>query len=163
MQKTYAKTRDRAGRRVSKGGLAPLEKPVKPTQRLELSNRLKPVFPTRSTFLTGFTLVELLVVIAIIALLMAILIPALARAREAAKRAVCLNNLGQLSKAWNMYADDNAERICSFSVFRTHCYWPCPTWDDRGGDENSDKTVYAGQWAWFEFPHKWNSTSHFIT
>ncbi len=55
----------------------------------------------------GFTLIELLVVISIIALLMAILMPALARAREQGKRAVCLNTLRQLMLAWIMYADDS--------------------------------------------------------
>jgi prepilin-type N-terminal cleavage/methylation domain-containing protein/prepilin-type processing-associated H-X9-DG protein len=59
----------------------------------------------------AFTLVELLVVIAIIALLMALLLPALERARENAKRAICLNNLHQLTLAWNMYADDNDDRL----------------------------------------------------
>jgi prepilin-type N-terminal cleavage/methylation domain-containing protein len=59
----------------------------------------------------AFTLVELLVVIAIIALLMAILMPALERAREQGKRTVCLNNLRQLTLAWNLYADDNDGRI----------------------------------------------------
>jgi prepilin-type N-terminal cleavage/methylation domain-containing protein len=59
----------------------------------------------------GFTLVELLVVIAIIALLMAILIPALNRAREQGKRVVCLSNLRQLMLAWILYADDNDDLI----------------------------------------------------
>jgi len=59
----------------------------------------------------GFTLIELLVVIAIIAVLMAILIPALSRVREQGKRAVCLNNLRQLGFAWNLYADDNDEKM----------------------------------------------------
>ncbi len=59
----------------------------------------------------GFTLVELLVVIAIIAILMAILMPALSRAREQGKRAACLNNCKQLVLAWNLYADDNDDRI----------------------------------------------------
>ena len=55
----------------------------------------------------GFTLVELLVVIAIIALLMAILMPALNRARELGRRSVCLGNLKQLTLAWVMYSDEN--------------------------------------------------------
>ena len=55
----------------------------------------------------GFTLIELLVVIAIIAILMAILIPALNRAREQGKRAACLSNVKQLGLAWVLYADDN--------------------------------------------------------
>lgn len=59
----------------------------------------------------GFTLIELLVVIAVIAVLMAILMPALNRAREQGKRTVCMNRLKQLTLAWIMYADDNDGRI----------------------------------------------------
>jgi len=59
----------------------------------------------------GFTLIELLVVIAIIALLMAVLIPAMNGAREHGKRAVCLNNLKSLVLAWLMYTDDNDGRL----------------------------------------------------
>ena len=59
----------------------------------------------------GFTLIELLVVIAIIALLMAILMPALNRAREQGKRIVCEHNLKSLTLAWSMYADDNDDKI----------------------------------------------------
>jgi prepilin-type N-terminal cleavage/methylation domain-containing protein/prepilin-type processing-associated H-X9-DG protein len=59
----------------------------------------------------GFTLVELLVVIAIIALLMAVLLPALNRAREQGKRAVCLYYQRQMAGSWLMYADDNSDKI----------------------------------------------------
>ena len=59
----------------------------------------------------AFTLIELLVVIAVIAVLMAILMPALNRAREQGKRAACLNNLRQMALAWNVYADENDSKM----------------------------------------------------
>jgi prepilin-type N-terminal cleavage/methylation domain-containing protein len=59
----------------------------------------------------GFTLIELLVVVAIIALLIAILLPSLAKARHQVKRARCAANLKQLGGAWHMHLDANSGRF----------------------------------------------------
>ena len=65
----------------------------------------------------AFTLIELLVVIAIIAILLAILMPALSRVKEQGKRAACLSNLKQLQLAWSMYADENDDKIVNGEAY----------------------------------------------
>jgi len=95
----------------------------------------------------GFTLIELLVVIAIIAILMAILLPALHRAREQGQRATCLSNVKQLTLAWILYAQENDDRIVNASTFFSRTgepAWIGARWQVTGTPEALRKDLMDG-------------------
>ena len=76
----------------------------------------------------GFTLIELLVVIAIIAILAALLLPALGRAKLKAQGVQCMNNHRQLAFAWRMYTEDNAEVLLFASATVSTLASGTPDW-----------------------------------
>ena len=74
---------------------------------------------------TAFTLIELLVVVAVVALLISIMLPALASARDSARTTKCMSNQRQLAAAWTMHADEHDARPMPHRALATseRVYW----------------------------------------
>jgi prepilin-type N-terminal cleavage/methylation domain-containing protein len=141
---------------------------------MEWTMKRRPFITCRASQ-TGFTLVEMLLVIAVIAILVALLLPALYQAKASARRSLCLNNEREIDLATRLYADDHADVIsyytneiyfcfkenilpclgASQNTFTNHPIFICPA-DDFNlngpigswfGNGSSGRGVYTQAWT----------------